>query len=75
MFNLRAQEAEVGRSLSLRQAVKVTIKNKMLMKIYFNKKVTFQPQQEAELGSSGHMVLVLEARIHERSYGLTLQND
>ena len=34
--------------------------------------VSSQPQQAAELGSFGHMVLALEARIEDRGYGISL---
>ena len=39
-----------------------------------NKEAMFQPQQAAELGSFGHMVLALESRVEERDYGTSLHD-
>ena len=35
----------------------------------------FQPQQAAEFGSFGHVVLALESRIEEGSYGISLHDE
>ena len=37
-----------------------------------NKEAEYQPQQTAELGAFSHVVLALESRIQERSYGTFL---
>jgi hypothetical protein len=49
--------------------VKETVK---LVKMELNKEAMLQPQQAAELGSFGHVVLSLESRIEERGYGISL---
>ena len=40
-----------------------------MVKIYLNEAAIFQPQQAAELGSFGHVVLALKLEIEETGYG------
>ena len=40
--------------------------NQKVVKMYLKKGVMFQPQQAAELGGFGHIVLALESRIEQR---------
>jgi hypothetical protein len=45
----------------------------MLLKMELKKEAIFQPQQKAELGNLGHMVLALESKI-EMAYGISFQD-
>jgi hypothetical protein len=51
--------------------VEGTIKNRNLMKMYFNNGAMFQPQEAAELDSLGHMVLTLELKTKDRRYRMS----
>lgn len=71
-FNPSTQKSEAGRFLSSSlawsisefqnsqaAAVKKTIESTKLLKMYLNKGFMFSPQETAELGSFGHVVLAL----------------
>ena len=50
------------------------MENRKLEKMGLNEGAMFQPQQEAEVGSFGRVVLALESKTEERGYGLSLYN-
>lgn len=52
--------------------MKENSENRKLEKMHFHEGTKFQPQQAVDIGSFGHIVLVLEWKIEERGYEISI---